>query len=83
MHSRPVAETIESLRRTLLQIEQDDAAHPESKDQLKRILLHRIAELELELALEAQLNPVVTRPRPVPNEPPCVGDEVTVREYAS
>ncbi len=80
MPCRPVAETIESLHRTLLQIEQDDAAHPESLDQLKRILLHRIAELELELALEAQLNPVVTRPRPVRNEPPCVGNEVTVRE---
>jgi hypothetical protein len=74
MPSRPVAETIESLRRTLLRIEHDDAAYPESLEQLKRILLHRIAELELELALQAQLTPLIHGAPTAPAEPvarPC------------
>lgn len=53
---RPAHETLESLRLTLLKIEQ--SAEPEQDAEalaeLKRILLHRIAELEAIQALEIQ-----------------------------
>jgi hypothetical protein len=57
MVSRPAPDTIEILRRTLLEIERDldpvsDAAALET---LKRIILSRIAELEIQAASQAQV----------------------------
>jgi len=57
MLSRPSAETIEVLRRTLLQVEQqlDPVFDAASIAELKRIVLQRIAELEIEQARELQI----------------------------
>jgi hypothetical protein len=56
MKGRPAHETLESLRLTLLKVEQ--SAEPEQDREalaeLKRILLQRIAELEAVQALEIQ-----------------------------
>lgn len=54
MPFRPASERIESLRRTLVQVENDHQPDTESVAQLKRIVLQRIAVLELDLALEAK-----------------------------
>ncbi len=52
---RSTAETLESLRATLQKLEQSPAAaaNPQSFSELKRVLLNRIAELELAQTLEA------------------------------
>lgn len=54
-HYRPAPGTLESLRATLQKLEQSDAPaeDPQSFSELKRILLSRIADLELAQALEA------------------------------
>ena len=56
--SRPATETIEILRRTLLEIERDidPVADSASLVELKRIVLRRIAELEAKRAHERQVS---------------------------
>lgn len=52
--SRPTLETLESLRATLAKLEQTEAVPDDSKSisELKRVLLNRIADLELAQILE-------------------------------
>jgi hypothetical protein len=73
MKGRPAHETLESLRLTLLKVEQ--SAEPEQDREalaeLKRILLQRIAELEAVQALEIQAlesAPAQTADKPNPSD---------------
>ena len=63
---RPAQETLDSLRLTLLKVEQ--SAEPdkdtEAMAELKRILLHRIAELEAIEALESAGAQTADKPHP-------------------
>ncbi len=52
MLSRPALETIETLRRTLEQMEGDPHFDAESMAELRRIIVNRIAELEADRVLE-------------------------------
>jgi hypothetical protein len=52
MLARPALETIETLRRTLEQMERDPRFDTESMAELRRIVVNRIAELEAERVLE-------------------------------
>ena len=78
---RSTPETLESLRATLQTLEQTNDPDQESFPELKRILLARIADLEVAQALEAQAleataAPVESTPEPaelVP--PPSAADE--------
>ncbi len=68
-------ETLESLRATLQTLEQTNDPTQESFHELKRILLARIADLEVAQALEAQAieataAPVETAPEPADLVPP-------------
>jgi hypothetical protein len=56
MVSRPVPDTIDILRRTLLEIERDldPVSDASALETLKRIILNRIAELEIQAASQAQ-----------------------------
>jgi hypothetical protein len=76
---RPAQGTLESLRLTLLKVEQ--SAEPEhdaeALAELKRILLHRIAELEAMQAIESAAAPTADQPNPANPVPPAsltVGD---------
>jgi hypothetical protein len=63
---RPAHETLESLRLTLLKVEQsaDPEQDAEALAELKRILLQRIAELEAIQALESAAAEIVDKPNP-------------------
>jgi hypothetical protein len=67
---RPPSETVESLRTTLQKLEQENPPDDESLTELKRILLARIAELELVQALEAAATPSDEAPKPADLVPP-------------
>ena len=62
--NRPTLETLESLRATLQKLEQTDAASDDSKSisELKRVLLHRIADLELAQILEKTTDGATDKP---------------------
>jgi hypothetical protein len=70
MSIRPTRETVESLRLTLARLEQSTAPAPNSDEfqELKRILLARIADLEAVTAMQAQ-SPVSTAPDELPATP--------------
>lgn len=69
---RPTPETLESLRATLLKLEQTDdpPEAPKSISELKRILLNRIAELEILQALETSDAATDKPPEPAELVPP-------------
>ena len=62
--NRPTLETLESLRATLLKLEQTDAAPDDAKSisELKRVLLNRIADLELTQILEKTTDGATDKP---------------------
>jgi hypothetical protein len=66
MPRRPTADTIEVLRRTLLEVEQqlDPVSDAASIAELKRIVLQRVAELEVEQASDLQIASRLDFPQP-------------------
>jgi hypothetical protein len=70
--ARPAYETLESLRLTLLKVEQsaDPDQDAEALAELKRILLQRIAELEAIQALELAAAQTADNPSPADPIPP-------------
>ena len=73
MNPRPTRETIESLRITLHKLEQTaDREHDEqSMADLKRIVLNRIAELEMSVSLESVEAEIAETPAPADLVPPA------------
>lgn len=63
---RPAHETLDSLRLTLLKVEQsvEPDKNAETMAELKRILVHRIAELEAIQALESAGAQTADKPNP-------------------
>lgn len=70
---RPAQETLESLRLALLKVEQnlEPDQDPEALAELKRILLHRIAELEVVQAIESGDPQAAEKPNPADLVPPA------------
>jgi hypothetical protein len=68
---RPTPETLESLQATLRKLEETDSRDedPKSISELKRVLLNRIADLELAQLLDTT-NPSADKPDPSELVPP-------------
>jgi len=79
---RPAHETLESLRLTLLKVEQsaDPEQDAEALAELKRILLQRIAELEAIQALESAAAQTGDKPNPEDLVPPASVTEGDAKE---
>lgn len=63
MTPRPASETVETLRRTLQTMERDPVFDAESLAVLKRIILSRIAQLEMDTVSEPDAAIPSTPPR--------------------
>jgi hypothetical protein len=72
MNPRPLPNTLESLRTTLHKLEQtsDPDQDEASMTELKRVLVNRIADLELSQALSPAVDEATARPEPDELVPP-------------
>jgi len=77
MNPRPHFNTLESLRATLQKLEQssDPGQDEASMAELKRVLLNRIADLELSQTLERTAEIVAGPPQPSELVPPSLAAE--------
>jgi hypothetical protein len=80
---RPAQETLDSLRLTLLKVEQsvEPDKDTEAMAELKRILLHRIAELEAIQALESAGAQTADKPDPADLVAPVIRDGGRFEEH--